>query len=283
MLVSLAEPLGEPTWTTERPLAGLEEHELWREAAETLGLPTSSATHIMEYAFKEMVNNAIEHSSGIRLRTRWWVRDRLLAFEVQDDGVGALAHLRDGLGLPDALSAIQELSKGKRTTDPERHTGQGIFFTSKAVDEFSLSANGWRWVVDNDIGDQTVEEVPSHSGTIVACSIDPATERDLGDVFSEFTRDLAFDVSRPSVKLLTYGTRLVSRSEAKLLLEGLERFREVEIDFAGVDSVGQGFIDQVFRVWASEHPETRLMPVNMNDAVRFMVERGLPDSPPRTG
>ena len=39
---------------------------------------------------------------------------------------------------------------------------------------------------------------------------------------------------------------------------GLERFREVVLDFAGVDAIGQGFADEVFRVWARAHAGTRL-------------------------
>jgi hypothetical protein len=67
--------------------------------------------------------------------------------------------------------------------------------------------------------------------------------------------------------------RFVSRSEAKRLLRGLDRFREVVLDFRSVDLVGQGFADEVFRVWATRHPEVALAPVGMIPAVAFFVER----------
>ena len=47
------------------------------------------------------------------------------------------------------------------------------------------------------------------------------------------------------------------------------------VDFTGVKSVGQGFADEVFRVWARAHPETRLIPIAMQRTVAFMVERAL--------
>lgn len=75
------------------------------------------------------------------------------------------------------------------------------------------------------------------------------------------------------VKLYAIGVRFVSRSEARRLLHNLDRFREVELDFEGVQGVGQGFADEVFRVWANDHPEVRLVPTRMNRAVEFMVER----------
>jgi len=52
-------------------------------------------------------------------------------------------------------------------------------------------------------------------------------------------------------------------------------FDDIDIDFAGVDDVGQGFVDEILRVWPSEHPGIRVHPINMNDAVAFMVRRAL--------
>ena len=81
--------------------------------------------------------------------------------------------------------------------------------------------------------------------------------------------------TRAVIRLLAIGTEFVSRSQAKRLVNGLEKFREVVLDFKGVDIVGQGFADEVFRVWAKEHPEVNLIPTDMNDAVAFMVERAI--------
>jgi hypothetical protein len=94
--------------------------------------------------------------------------------------------------------------------------------------------------------------------------------------FDEFSDDRGFYKTRTAVRLFDAGTSFVSRSEAKRLVEGLEKFEEVEIDFTGVDEVGQGFVDEVFRVWATDHPEVRLMPAGMSPAVEAMVRRGLP-------
>lgn len=71
------------------------------------------------------------------------------------------------------------------------------------------------------------------------------------------------------------GRDFVSRSEARRLLSGLDQFREVVLDFRGVPGIGQGFADEVFRVWASAHPGVVLTPVEMNDDVRFFVDRAL--------
>ncbi|MBQ6421232.1 MAG: STAS-like domain-containing protein [Clostridia bacterium] len=62
----------------------------------------------------------------------------------------------------------------------------------------------------------------------------------------------------------------VSRSQAKRLCARLEGFREVSLDFADVEWIGQGFADQVFRVFQNENPEIRLLPLNMNRDVGRM-------------
>jgi hypothetical protein len=74
-------------------------------------------------------------------------------------------------------------------------------------------------------------------------------------------------------KLGALGSALVSRAEAKRLTERLTDFRHVTLDFSGVEVVGQGFCDEVFRVFARRHPEVALEPVGMSEAVSFMVGR----------
>ena len=224
----------------------------------------------------EMLNNAIDHSQSELVHVKWWVNSATWAFEVSDDGVGALANLRMGLGLDNDFESVQELTKGKRTTDPTHHTGEGIFFTSKAVDVFQLTSAGVRWTVDNLREDVALGLVASSPGTIVRCQLDPSTDRDLANLFRHFSRDHDFVRTRPAVKLFGLGLAFVSRSEARRLLDGLDTdFDEVEVDFAGVQDVGQGFIDELLRVWPSTHPGKKVVPINMNAAVEFMVRRGL--------
>lgn len=275
--------LGRPTWHRTLNTLGLAEDRVWQQVAETLKLDAQNAAgKIFRYAFMEMLNNAIDHSCGETVKVKLWITPDAWAFEIHDDGVGAFPKLREGLGLHSEFEAVQELSKGKRTTDPARHTGEGIFFSSKAVDLFRLTSAGLRWTVDNLRGDVALGTAPEVRGTTVWCQVDPSTDRQLGDLFRQFTDDLAFVRTRPSVKLFGLGLTFVSRSEARRFLDGLDRdFTEIEVDFAGVDDVGQGFVDELLRVWPSAHPGKKIMPINMNPAVEFMVKRGLTRFPER--
>jgi hypothetical protein len=255
---------------------GLDESQVWSQIAPSLQLDTSApSTRIAEYAFTEMLNNAIDHASANRIHVNVSESDDHLRFEICDDGVGVFAHLAEGLGLRNAREAVAELTKGKRTTAPAEHSGEGIFFTSKAVNTFTLKANGLAWLVDNAREDFALGTSDVHSGTIVDFSIDRTSTTNLSTIFARFTRDHKFVRSSPVVRLFEIDVEFVSRSEAKRLLNGMESFEEISLDFSRVQSVGQGFVDEVFRVWQNSHPNTALTPVNMNAEVDFMVKRGL--------
>lgn len=75
------------------------------------------------------------------------------------------------------------------------------------------------------------------------------------------------------VRLFTPRFLGVSRSEARSLLAGLDKFERVVFDFEHITDIGQAFADEIFRVFQKRHPEISLEPVNMNETVRFMVER----------
>jgi anti-sigma regulatory factor (Ser/Thr protein kinase) len=265
----------EPAWRHELTLLGLSESDVWQRVKRDLEIPSQTrAGRIMVYTFTEMLNNAIDHSESDTVVISIWITEAQWSFEIRDLGVGVFTKLEDGLRLGSELEAVQELSKGKRTTNPKFHTGEGIFFTSKLVDFFRLTSSGVRWTVDNLREDQALGSVPRESGTTVECRIDPNTDRSTTEIFRQFSEEHEFVRTRLVVKLFEIGTPFVSRSEARRLLDGLdEDFEIVEVDFNGVTDVGQGFVDELLRVWPSIHPGKAVIPINMNEAVEFMVNR----------
>ena len=269
---------GPPAWSSALPLSGLDEAKVWRETSGVLSAdPDSKAFRIMQFAFTEMLNNAIDHSKGTTVAISLW-SGADLGFQIVDDGLGAFETAREALGLKTPAEVGLEFSTGKATTDPANHSGQGIFFTSRALDLFRLEANRVEFIVEAEADDWALGISKVRRGTRVAGAVSRDTERALTSVFDRFTGDdLEFSATRPVVKLADSGAVFMSRAEAKRLVARLEQFKEVELDFQGVDSVGQGFVDEVFRVWAGRHPDTHLVPANMNPSVELMVRRGSPD------
>lgn len=233
--------------------------------------------HIISYGFTEMLNNAMDHSRSKGITVDINIEPDVASFRVSDKGIGVFRNVMTQRKLANELEAIQDLTKGKITTQKKGHTGEGIFFTSRAADLFILESYGYRLRVDNSIPDIFVEKIHTGGrGTVVKFTIAKDSKRDLGAIFRRYQVDpegTDFDVTEIKVKLYKQDVEYVSRSQAKRLLVDLDKFRRIILDFEDVPTVGQGFADEVFRVFQTAHPAIELRPINMNDEVAFMVNR----------
>jgi len=255
-------------------LTGLDESKVYDQLSIALNLRSQlkrNVEAIVHYAFTEMLNNAIEHSQGDRGLVHVRLEPAAVRFEVRDRGIGVFHSISSKLGLEDEQAALVELLKGKTTTMREKHTGEGIFFTSRVADRFVLRSHRIRLEWNRFKDDVFVSQERFLAGTHVEFLVERGTRRRLEDVFGEFAPaeyDYRFDKTRVLVKLLQ--AEYISRSEAKRLLANLERFREVVLDFRGVRSIGQGFADEIFRVFAAAHPEIKVSAQNTSPVVDAM-------------
>jgi len=65
----------------------------------------------------------------------------------------------------------------------------------------------------------------------------------------------------------------MSRDQARVLAATIPGVGRVELDFAGVEWIGPSFADELFRVFATNHPEIRLIPKNAGPEVAKMISR----------
>jgi len=257
----------------------LTEHEvlesLFKQAPFLLKLK-DNVRSIFDYAFSEMLNNAIEHSQSKDIEIEVSKFNNYLTFVVRDFGIGIFRNVMKKRNLKSELEAIQDLLKGKLTTEPHSHSGEGVFFTSKVADVFIEESFNYKLKIDNSINDIFVEDIKRIKGTKVTFKISLDSGRHISDIFKAYQSEpdsYAFDKTEVHVKLYRMGTIHVSRSQARRVLLDLEKFKKVLIDFDGVPTIGQAFADEVFRVFVQNHPEIEIIPINMNETVRFMVER----------
>lgn len=121
------------------PLEGLREDEVWSEHIEPLleGQIPENVFWMWNYCFTELLNNAIDHSEGTSVVIGVFKpsSDAVITL-IRDNGVGIFRKIQEAFSLDDPREAILELAKGKLTTDPARHTGEGIFFSSRCCDDF---------------------------------------------------------------------------------------------------------------------------------------------------
>lgn len=259
------------------PTEGLAEDQLWADLVvdvDVLAELPDDVRATVAYIATEMVNNAIDHSGSETVTVTVRTDDGYVVIDIADRGVGIFSKVAAALGSDEPMDAVVRLTSGRFTTAPDRHTGEGIFFSSRAAHQFIVVSDGVRWTVDNERDDWGAGRAEPREGTLVRFRIDPARARPLADVFAAHTDDdYRFTRTSTRVALADAGTHLISRSEAKRVTAGLEQFEYVVVDFAGVSSVGQGFADELFRVWADAHPDVTLEPSNMDHPVAFMIER----------
>ena len=257
----------------------LAEDEMWRNHYSFIfeGMP-ENIVDICHYGFTEMVNNAIDHSGGHGVYVSVERNSQKIILFVIDNGEGIFRRIARICELADERQAILELSKGKLTTDPDRHTGEGIFFTSRVFDQFDIDSKGLSFSHDDDFEYDFLnpsEISKDETGTLVYMTIQRDSDRKIQDVFDRFTAgpdEFQFNRTVIPVRLAQYeNEKLVSRSQAKRMLTRIERFQNVIFDFEGVSAIGQAFADEIFRVYAFAHPDIVLVPVKMEGNVSKMV------------
>lgn len=266
-------------WKKTYPInSKLAEDIVWRtDVRPILGDLPDNIMSIWDYGFTEMFNNAIDHSDGSEITVIFQKNAIYSEIVIRDNGVGIFNKIQSEKGLLDKRHAILELSKGKLTTDPARHSGEGIFFTSRMFDFFNIHSSDLNFC--HEFGkkeDWILEHSKNLPGTAVLLQLNNQATRTSKQVFDEYTtkEDYGFAKTVVPVKLAKYGSeQLISRSQAKRLLERVELFRMVIFDFIDVTTIGQAFADEIFRVFKQAHPEIELKYINANIDVYNMIER----------
>lgn len=114
----------------------LEEDDFYfNEILPFLKCVSKNAQDIWYYAFTEMMNNAIEHSNGDKIWCRIHQDELYTEISIKDNGVGIFknisAYVKEKQGINLSVSqAMAELYKGKLTTRPDSHSGEGILHLS---------------------------------------------------------------------------------------------------------------------------------------------------------
>ncbi|MEK8053496.1 DUF4325 domain-containing protein [Ideonella sp. DXS22W] len=257
-------------------LAGLQEDVPWQQDfAPYFELPAHVA-RIAQHAFTELVNNAIDHSGGRQVTISMRQTPLQMQLLVSDDGRGVFNSIGRQFKINDPVHAMLELAKGKLSSQPERHTGRGLFFTAKMADIFDLHANGAAFQQRGWENEDWQRGRPvCGRGTSVYVAVALDTERTVDEVLRRYSADGAgygFERTVVPMKLLTAPqVGLESRAQARRITQRLTDFRRVELDFDGLQDIGHGFADELLRVFSREHPQVQLVPVNMAPRVAALV------------
>lgn len=268
-----------PVATITLPTAGLEEDIVYRKHVRPyLGELPDNIERICIYGFTEILNNAIDHSLSEQVSIVVSRTPSVVDFRICDSGIGIFRKIKQSLNLIDERHSLIELTKGKLTTDRSRHSGQGIFFTSRVFDHFSIQSgnlNFWHRARHDDW--LTEDRTATWQGTCVQMWICVNSQTRLRDVFDKYAvpESEGFTKTHIPLRLAQSGEALVSRSQAKRILARIDEFEAVLLDFQEVPVIGQAFADEIFRVFRSNNPNVRVDWIHANKEVSSMIRRAL--------
>jgi hypothetical protein len=227
------------------------------------------------------LNNVIDHSVSDDALISFEQSHRRISIIIKDSGVGIFAKIQKDFDLPDPRSALLELSKGKLTSDKARHTGEGIFFTSRMFDNFQISSGNLIYRRLRTGGDEWLMEVDDvadpHQGTAASMKISTDADWTTKQIFAQYEGDhMRFRRTHVPIALGNYpGEQLVSRSQAKRILARFEEFSEVLLDFQDVEEIGPAFADEIFRVFRNQHPEIKIIAIRAEPDVQNTIDRAM--------
>lgn len=258
-------------------LHGLQEDLPWqRDFAPNFELPRHVA-RMVQHGFTELVNNAADHSGGSSVTVSLRQTPSHVQLLVSDDGCGVFDKICQAFDIADAQHAMLELSKGRLTSQPEMHTGRGLFFSSQLADVFDIHANNTAfqrraWETSGWLRGRPLPR----QGSSIYMAIALDTQRTLDQVLGAWSVDgtgIEFDQTTIALRLLAGpGQPLDSRAQARRVAARLPMFKRAEISFDGVEDVGHGFADELFRVFARAHREVDLVPTHMTPRIAALVK-----------
>ena len=185
-------------------VSNIKEHEVLEDARKKLSfddLP-ENVNSIFDYAFTEMLNNAIEHSMTGKLLIKVEKKEEIISFEIRDYGTGIFNNIKQKFSLNSDEEAIGDLIKGKLTTAKEGHPGEGIFFTSKCADTLIIQSGAKKIVFNNLLEDIFVRTVQEYKGTKVMFNLSKHSTGNLSEIFKKYSRtDKTFDTTKVAIKL----------------------------------------------------------------------------------
>ncbi|HMD54609.1 MAG TPA: DUF4325 domain-containing protein [Phycisphaerae bacterium] len=262
---------------------GMEEHVFWNEKfVPRLKDINSNVLEVCYHGFTEMCNNVFSHAEAKYLVIGLDRDTKNITITVGDDGIGIFEKIKQAEKLVDPREAILELTKGKFTTSPSDHSGQGIFFTSRMFDEFMILSGKLSFIRsietsgDEDwLFQQDKEKKDEIKGTYITIKISTESTTIVKVILNKYNgEDYSFAKTHVPLKLALIGDQnLISRSQAKRVLSRFDKFEEVLLDFKDIKQIGQAFSDEVFRVFKFNHPNIKVFYIHANEDVEQMIKR----------
>ncbi|HED38136.1 MAG TPA: DUF4325 domain-containing protein [Ignavibacteria bacterium] len=228
------------------------------------------AKEILNLCIYEIINNAKEHSGckNIKVTIKRSIFNTEIA--ISDDGIGIFKNIQNNMiNWKSERSILFQIIKGGFTTKPIKHSGIGLFTCMHLLDELCIKSGTIDFSIKKTKIGKKIE------GTFIKMRINNYTHKVSSKIISNFiNKGKIIKTVVPIIQLQNiHDEKLISRSQAKYLMNRLNMVKTVVLDFKLVTMIGNSFADEIFRVFHSNNKHVSLLPINMNENVRKAVLR----------
>ena len=130
-----------------------------------------NVVEIIDSSFTELLNNAIVHSGAESINIKMKREQDFISTEITDNGIGIFKKIMEHFSLKNELEAIQQILRGKLTTFPESHAGQGLYNVSKSCDSFVIHSGRKKFMLNNIVNEMSIKDAREIKGTRIKFSI----------------------------------------------------------------------------------------------------------------
>ena len=219
---------------------------------------------------RSLLLNCWRHSEGRQASCQVSRVDDSIVITVQDDGLGIFERVMQEYRCLSKVEAIGELLKGARvfTSSPSAGLARLVW----SVDFATIEANQLRLSLMGRSRDWAISEGRSvRPGTSIALEI----REDLLDGLERSIQSIVPPLGRVFLPVAAFqqkaSGRILDRRDAKRLLRGVARHPELIVDFRFVETVAHSFVEYLFVDFRAMHPQSSLVPINLNSSIRSMI------------
>ena len=265
------------TYSTEQPLS--EDRIFLSEISPLLSTLPKNVYNIWNYCFTEMMNNAIEHSEAKEISCEVKINKLATKIVILDNGIGIFRNIRDYLLRATGEDVPEKecpgyLFAGRFTTAKERHSGEGVFFTSHLLDQLMIISSGIVFSRNDFTDIQRSFPIKQMRGTAVYMALSNNSTKTTEEVFDRFSdAESGFNKTEIPMAHLFPNGYPVSRSEARRLFGMITKFHEVTLDFANLENIGQAFVHEFFLILCPQRTDLTISMKNVSSRVGTMISR----------
>ena len=240
-----------------------------------ISLP-NNITEIFEFSISVLLNNVKDHSEASKLYFKIYIDHREAHFIINDNGIGILKHIKNGLKLTSFEQAALELVKGSAAINCYQHSGEELNAVAHLFDKVNIDSNRKSMVFKGKNGNWELKSSMQGKGTKIHLKIANSSQNSCANIFDTFFTSTDNAIRIPVNFLNISKNKIInSRSLAEILLKNVKNYKKIQFDFSNIDLIGPAFANALINISKKNNKHADIKWLNMNETVDLLMSRAL--------